>query len=172
MKKVLLILLALTMCVSMCACGSDDSTNNKNTNGANSVSKNDESITLTLDNYEQYLNIVNVFCDTEDQRIYATINIKARSTNFNYNNVKVEINFKGSYKASLTEYDAQLGGVKILDSYTDNYNCNHTVTLDIAGNYFNEYDIVTLKQDYTSQSKDITDFDYTIVGISGTVTPA
>ncbi len=35
MKKLLLILLALTMCVSMCACGNDGQTNNKNNTTVN-----------------------------------------------------------------------------------------------------------------------------------------
>ena len=130
MKKILLILLALTMCISMCACGGD----------SNPSSIDDGSIELTLDNYKQFLNTsLSAKSGGEESREYTldgrpitrydsvvyTMNVEGLSTNFNY--VDVVVTAKITINA-----DAVLSLGLFYDTLF--INTELEVTTDIAGN--------------------------------------
>ena len=170
MKKTLSLLLALVLCLSLCACGSEGKSNGTE---------------LTLDNYSNYLTVDARLGDLGDGVYVGTANfgtgvsfsggrtyylykgfncwvgVKGVSTNFNYNNVSVTVRFTGKYKTADREtYNWTVGG---------DINKEVTVNCNIAGEGHISEALSTEGQYVMS---DMADVKCEVVAISGTVTPA
>ena len=98
MKKLIALILALILCLSLCACGGKETK-------------------LTLENYTQYITLETACSLSDDIRVADTelpgtggvvtfymgdtitpmVKIIGASSNFNYNNVKVKVRFSGTY---------------------------------------------------------------------------
>lgn len=112
MKKAISVLLALVMCLGMCACGE------------NSGGEKPNAIELTLDNYERYLDVyASAYVKTDykvhnaaqtgfvigksgssaynfvtgnfGQYVYGNVSVRGLSQNFNYNDIVIEVEFTG-----------------------------------------------------------------------------
>jgi hypothetical protein len=169
MKKALSLLLALVLCLSLCACGSKE-----NSNGTE----------LTLDNYSNYLTVSARLGDSGDvyvgtanmghgvkfsggwtyylyKELFCAVDIKGVSTNFNYNNISVTVRFTGKYQtADKGTYNWTFGG---------DIDKEVTVNCNIAGEGYVSEIVLTDKRYVMS---DMTDVKWEVVAISGTVTPA
>ncbi len=172
MKKLLTLMLAAALALSLVACGGG----NKGTE-------------LTVDNYEQYLDL-NIGVSTGNTSIgYATfvmdstgtkggqvdmlydslsakMNLSAKSTNFNYNDVTIKVKVTANYEYCTPPLSSLLVG------QADVCEFNLEAKTDIAGNCDVVTDDYNLPEDHFTHSYLIGDVTYEIVEISGTVTPA
>ena len=203
MKKALSLILALVLCLPLCACSVETNTNVADVNA----------IELTLDNYEQYLEVgaraqlkedykasnhfvLGVASDgyskfvTYDfgQNIYGYIWTKGLSQNFNYNDVKIEVEFTGRFcHFDLMTHQDDMEDTATWDQFSFKGICDR---LDITGKgnnweyldnnkyplpsgrgvpeFDDWYDGVRM---YYKQSAFL-EYEYKVVSVSGTVTPA
>ncbi len=187
MKKILLILLALTVCVSMCACGDNNDTNNindtndsnanNNASSSNGASKDDGSIELTLENYEKYFSIVVDIADSSgEDALYVGVYAQPKSTNFNYNDIVVKATIEGEY---LARYDFAPYHDAPNSVVREPFSKEISVELDISGNALERIYVCDILPNWTIQNlyrgnedKEDSYAILTIVSISGTVTPA
>lgn len=167
MKKALSLIFSLVLCLSLCACGS-----------ASKGSASAE-IELTLDNYQNYLQVyVSSNASGEYVRfmnpipgytgpwypeILNIVSTKGVSTNFNYNDVVVEIEISGTYD----DYHAYENAP---NSQGNPFEMTITVDTDIAGNGTNT-DIFKLANKLVTRDA-LINSTWKVVSISGTVTPA
>lgn len=177
MKKALSLILALVMCLSLCACDG-----NAGSNG------NPDEIALTLENYSKYLSVeakmyepsifdggLNVQAVNNGNGIpydggstfyvykyfLTSLQVKGVSPNFNYNDVSITIRFKGTYKTvdiSTSEWDA---GNEINSELT--VDCNIAGEGSASGEFSGNGGYMLRK---------MADVEWEVVAISGTVTPA
>lgn len=166
-KNLLLVVLFMFFLIGITGCG------------------NDNSIKLTKDNYEKYLN-VKVGCYTNDfesayrikgvkltdtytatmlySSITGNLTVQGASTNFNYNDVKVVIRIFGTYKAFDKEGDYK-------DTVTKNFEMTLESTPNISGNDKTIIEHFDLDNNLLTHEY-LLDYDYEIVEITGSVTPA
>ena len=176
MKKFLLILLALTMCISMCACGGDNDPIDETTY------IDDGSIELTLENYKQFLRtsfIASV--DGDSYQGYASnglpltwkdgvtysMRVEGLSTNFNYMDVVVVA------KITINANVVPFWGDGAWQSFS--IDSDLEVTTDIAGNGNNRMFEKAGKTDYGASllvDYSSLEYDYEIISVKGKVVPA
>ena len=152
MKKVISLLLALVMSLCMCACG-------ENAGGEKS-----DAIELTLENYEQYLDVyANAYVKSDyevhnaaqsgfvigrssggydfvtgdfGQNVYGFVSVEGLSQNFNYSNIKVEVKFTGEFNhCDLASSDDDKPGTLMWSPYQFNATCSK---VDITGKGSND----------------------------------
>ena len=171
MKKVLALVLALVLVLSLVACGGT------------------KDIALTLENYEKYINIsayftepfedcVDIHLITSGQKgIYTGDNsyswmlykgfdggvyASAISQNFNYNDIKIEGTIKGSY-------DAYTMDIPVVKDKTIDFEQKFSFDCNIAGEGGQEFRI-DIPNGYGSL-QDFIKYDIEISSISGSVSP-
>lgn len=103
MKKMFSVLIIVALCLDLCACSSGTT-----------------STKLTLDNYEQYLDVraaaeiqddyegnsfligtymgYDYFTSKYGQYIYGSVSVRGLSTNFNYTDIEIEVEITGKYR--------------------------------------------------------------------------
>lgn len=180
MKKALSLILALVLCLSLCACGEDKKSNE---------------IELTLDNYNQYLNIdvdfvdgniiklgkwiivdeagydgVDAYIDEAMTSFGCYAEVEGVSQNFNYNDVKVTIEVSGKYKARNRN---DLYKVQSIESFSLTINSS----TNIAGGSINNDKVYYTIPNNMAVARGMTapivvDYEFKVVSISGTLTPA
>lgn len=186
MKKALSLLLALVLCLSLCACGGNTGSN-ENTTNEDTTNGNPDEIALTLDNYSKYLSVTAFMHDpasTEGLFVGAVNNgtgisydggstfyvynhfssnvkVEGVSTNYNYNDVSLTIRFTGTYKTVDINTNKWNGGNEI--------NSEATVECNIAGEG-------SVWEDFSGNGgymlRKMADVEWEVVEICGTVTPA
>ena len=172
MKRAISLILAIMMCLSLCACGGKS-----------------DNIKLTLDNYSTYLSVDakmyngSIFEDAVNvqavnngrgipykggsttfyvyEKLSTFLEVKGASTNFNYNDVSITVRFTGTYQT-----------VDINTCQWDNgneINTELTVQCNIAGegNAFGKF---SGNGGYMYDER--ADVKWEVVAISGTVSPA
>lgn len=190
MKKLLSLILALAICLPLCACGE----------------KSNE-IELTLDNYKQYLDVSaqaqlredyesdnsfligydtknNCNCVTSKfgQNVYGYIWVEGLSQNFNYNDIEIKVEFTGKcYHLDLNADEDNNTSTLAWSEYSFITECNE---VDITGcgdgegkwelpsgrgipkfGYWNDVRLIYKPDDFL-------EYEYKVVSVSGTVTPA
>ena len=169
MKKALSLMLALVMCLSLCACG-------------NSGGSSDE-VTLTMENYSKYLSIdaavftpsssdaaVNLpnpakFGDVITSTVYKyfnlRLNVEGVSTNFNYHDVSVTVRFFGKYQIYNRTAESYSIGNTLLAELTAE--CNIAGDGSSLTEFYPDHGFVFERQP---------NVDWEIVAVSGSITPA
>lgn len=182
MKKVLALVLALVLVLSLVACGGNESSKNESskteeTHNEGMVSNNNE-IELTLDNYSKYLKVgmgahaEGLSTSNEHYTGYPFIEFTAAvsgiSQNFNYNDIIVTGKVKGSYE-SFRFYRDEL----YLDASVP-FEKEIVVECDINGN--GTYSSPDSEEIHMEPNRYIDDEhikqEFEVTAISGTVTPA
>lgn len=180
MKKALSLILALVLCLSLCACGETKS----------------NEIELTLDNYADYLRIrvyVNggrdlpadnvsfydmngKLCSASEVSSYFTIgcNVEGVSSNFTYSDIVIEVKATGKYIACNRDKKGHFGE---LESSIANAFFTHSVVCDLdvsgtgKGSGTEKYiipDNLVMPEMLYAHSKE---FECEIISVSGTVKP-
>lgn len=169
MKKALSLILALVLCLSLCACDNSDA--------------NSDEVKLTLENYSKYLSIkakvgnpdifdggVKLMHDVPIEGgarsfVYTyfniTLGVEGVSTNFNYNDLSITVRFSGTYKTyddAAREWDS---GNKLDAELTAK--CNIAGEGSASTKFYPD-------GGYVLQEK--ANVGWEVVAISGTVTPA
>lgn len=185
MKKVISIMLVLVMCFSLCACTGETKTNE---------------IELTLDNYDDYLEISAAVWGSEEvitkngywlgkysngyktlhtcfySGYLGSIETKVVAPNFNFHNVTITIHFTGKVLTILEDSDPM--SPSTMDHYLD---FKDTFELNVGGTVKNgegrimdlPNDMLILEYSYNKYgNKYDIQSDWEIVEISGTVSPA
>lgn len=153
MKKIITLLITLFMCISLCSCG------------ANSIS-------LTLDNYADYLDVSGSYTmggsphkDKQHGTLYpeiiTNIDVEGVSSNYIYNNVEVLAKISGTYTEFPSPSEYYRGTETDFDK-TFSIKCNK------AGNGSDNSS--TKVSDYTG--KIYTDLSFDIISVSGSITEA
>ena len=129
MKKALSLLLALVLCLSLCACGENDTQESQNTELESSVveessTENTNETILTLDNYSQYLNVDACMMDPFD--VTKGVNVQAVNNGSG-------VPYDGGRTFYLYKYfDARL----YVEGASSNFNYNDvSVTVRFTGTY-------------------------------------
>lgn len=170
MKKLLALILAAALALSLVACGGNEKT---------------KGTELTVDNYAQYLNLIVQGYGGEPKLSYpkgvdvsdsftamllngsiiATLRTEGTSTNFNYNDVRLKVKVIATYNSDSLEN-------KFADirTNTNTHEFEFEVTTDISGTAKQVDDTFKLSGEYTCN--EIISVDYEVIEISGTVTPA
>lgn len=158
MKKTVSVLLVLVICMSICACGSGGTS-------------------LTLTNYKEYFNFtIDDMYQTRSVDIghwgtwsrntdlYFKVWSRGASSNFNYNNVKIKVRIYGSYGL------ADLKSISDSPSETRNFEIIVELSPNISGLAAGGVE----SQRISGNGKAIVtcNYQYEIVSISGTITPA
>lgn len=191
MKKAISILLVLVMCLSMCSIFTGCRSNG---------------IELTLDNYEQYLDVsasawlqkdyegysfvigrsgaYDFITDDFSQNIYGDVSVKGLSQNFNYSNIKIEVEITGKC------FHCDLGAKKDENEKTlrwSNFEFVATCSkVDITGKgSSNGSDKFSLPSgrgvpvlSYANgvtryyEERDFLEYTYKVISVSGTIIPA
>lgn len=166
MKKLLVIFMAAVLCLSLCACNSGN-----NTNSAETTELNDGRIELTLDNYEQYLDVdgwaaVNF---DDDNILDVSGSVKGVSDNFNYYDVTVTLTIRGKY--NLSSYIRYIGGKidSVHPEQTKTFGRGLEITnVNISGNGSAGIEIENLR----SIVRGSIEVDFEVKSVSGYVVPA
>ena len=161
MKRLIALLLAAALSLSLAACG-----------GSNSIE-------LTLENYEDYLTINPYGSQSGDEiwlsttygstlrwhsEIQCGAKIEGTSTNFNYENVVIELELYGTYEAN------EKNEMSIIDdrhSVDKNYDITVTIETDVSGNG-DSSEIIELEDNFYTDTPNFTP-NYKVISISGTV---
>ena len=174
MKKALSLLLALMLCLSLCACGEGS-----------------KDIELTLDNYKDYLEVRTYashgddvdpkkvsFYDLNGKRCgagragtYFTLgaSVEGVSPNFMYSDIVIEVKATGKYVACKPG-DAETS-VVMTDTFVLSVDCDLNVSGTGSGESTEKYMIPGGLVVPTMMYAHTCEFTYEIVSISGTVTP-
>lgn len=173
MKKSIAIIMALAMCISLCACGGGK-----------------DNIKLTLDNYSTYLSVDarmyngSLFEDAVNvqhlnnghgipynergsstfyvyEKLITSLEVKGVSTNFNYNDVSITVRFTGTYQTVDIDTGEWDSGNEISTELTAK--CN------IAGEG-SAFDKFSGNGGYMYDER--ADVKWEVVAISGTVSPS
>lgn len=189
MKKTFALILALVMCLSLCACGGNVGSNANTTteNNANTTNGNPDEIALTLDNYSKYLSVKAYMSDPASMdglfvgavnngqginydggsslyvfnHFTSSVQVEGVSTNFNYNDISVTVRFTGTYKTVDINTNKWSSGNEI-DSEI-------TVECNIAGEG-SVWEKFSGNGGYMLRK--MAEVEWEVVAISGTVTPA
>ena len=159
MKKALSLILALVMCLSLCACGGSSK------------------VTLDLNNYQQYISVSPTNSEitkgvtvgqypniSRNTALRLSVVAEGVSTNFNYNDVIIKVRFYSSYGTTdLVSYS------KAADAGTKQ---NFDIVLELSPNIAGSGDVVELINAPSNKALVEIDCKYQIISISGTVTPA
>lgn len=76
MQRKLILLLATFMCIFLCACGGSESTSGENTDtktevkGNTSLSKTEKEVEITMDNWQEYFEFIEVVCANENYNAF------------------------------------------------------------------------------------------------------
>ena len=181
MKKILALMLAAALTLSLVACGGGSGAGD--TKG---VAEDNKSTELTADNYAQYLNLsVKAFSSdpkfsypdgvrvTDSYKammlngtIYVNMEVSGASTNFNYNDVTIKV------KATVTYYsDTYKNYFADIRTNADTHEFDLEAVTNISGNCDVIVDKFELPEGYYTHDY-LVSVDYEIVDITGTVTPA
>lgn len=193
MKRAISLILASVMCLSLCACGGK-------VTGGEGVGNSNE-IELTLENYEQYIDVsasaitkldyegradivigfdrttgYDVVNSGYSQNIYGYVKIKGLSQNFNYHNIKVEVEFKGKCLTceSTLRKDDDVEASKKWQTYSFTAACSK-VDITGCGKEETVYPIGSnrgIPYSYSSLDDDFLEYEYTVIRVSGSVSPA
>ena len=194
MKKALSLILALVMCLSLCACGGNTGSNANTTtantttaNNTNTTNENSDEIALTLDNYSKYLSVtafMNNPASTEGLFVGAVNNgmgipYDGGSTLYVYRHFSSNVTVEG-VSTNFNYNDVSLtvrftGTYKTVDINTRKWNGGNeinsevTVECNIAGEG-------SIWEDFSGNGgymlRKMADVEWEVVAISGTVTPA
>lgn len=193
MKRATSIILVLAICLFLCACGSGGT-------GGEDTAKSNE-IELTLDNYEQYLDVsasagtqldfegnadivigfdrstgYDIINSGYSKNIYGYVRVEGLSQNFNYHNIKVEVEFKGkclTCDTTLTR-DDDMEASKQWQTYSFMASCDK---VDITGCGRGETPYLIgsdrgIPYSYSGLCADFLEYEYTVISVSGSVSPA
>ena len=191
MKKTISILLVLVTCLSMCACAAETKSNG---------------IELTLDNYEQYLDVsasayirkeyegysfvigrsgaYDFITDDFGQNIYGSVSVKGLSQNFNYSNIKIEVEITG--KCFHCDLDAKMDENEKTLRWSDFEFVATCSKVDITGKGSSDgsdkfalpagrgVPVLSYANGVTRYYKESDFLEYTckVISVSGTATPA
>lgn len=180
MKRTLSLILALILCIALCACNSDSKKGDETTS-------NPDEIKLTLENYSKYLDITGRMNDpsfTEGTYVgslnggygiayeggstfylYKYFNcsthVEGVSQNYNYNDVKITVRYKGEYQTVDTHTNEWTGGNEVSKEVT--IECN----IAGEGSFQDKFE-----GNGGYMLRDMADIEWEVVEISGTLTPA
>ena len=195
MKKMISLMLAMIMCLSFFACASNTPVETK----ANEIE-------LTLDNYEQYLDVsayaglrkeyegnsfvigrsgaYDFITDDFSQNIYGYVYVDGLSQNFNYSNIKIEVEITGkcfhcdldakmneneeTLRWSIFEFVATCSKVDITGKGRNNGSDKFALPVGRGVPVLSYAPGVT--QYY--EDRDFLEYTYKVISISGTVVPA
>lgn len=193
MKKATSIILVLVICLSLCAC-SNGGTGGEDTGKSNEIE-------LTLENYEQYLDVSasagtqldfegnayiilgydemeaqHILTSDYSKNIYGYVRVEGLSPNFNYHNIKIEVEFKGkclTCDTTLTR-DDDMEAIKQWQTYSFMAFCDK---VDITGCGRGETPYLIgsdrgIPYSYSGLCADFLEYEYTVISISGSVSPA
>lgn len=153
MKKAVSLILALVLCLGLCACTAEP----KETEPAG--------VELTLDNYDDYLeiNVEDDYHQIEGNRrgLSFIADVTGVSSNYNYDNVTVKVRIHGSY-----QYVNLVGAVHY---WTNEYNLTIEIDTNIAGN--GQKESTQCRAPSGCGIAGYADFQYEIIEVSGTVSP-
>ena len=190
MKKAISIFLAVALCLGMCSMFSGCSSND---------------IKLTLDNYEQYLKVSasafyekdykgNLFVigrsgaydyatENYGENIYGSVSVKGLSQNFNYSNVKIEVEITGKYNhCDLTAAKGANENTLLWSTFSFVATCEKVDITGTGNNSRNDkfalptgrgIPVLSYANGVTQFYKlsDFLQYTYKVVSVSGTITP-
>ena len=177
MKKVLALLLAMVLVLSLAACGGGSS--------------NSGEIEITLENYSKYLEIfdsvhtsgypdmeiggrgIRTKTGSHVHSLHDTlgfyVSVSGKSQNFNYNDIKVTGRLKGSYGTYKSIVGEIVEGEEVFNG-SETFDKEIKVECDITGKAEYSEEGKTPDKTYTHDEEIESEFEVT--SISGTVTPA
>ena len=159
MKKALSLLLALVLCLSLCACEKSNSNH----------------IVLTKDNIETYFNIragvSEIYGLAEDYEVYASL--EGVSDNFNYENISVTFKIRRNARCFKSTPDSSLPPAQWTQwDHEIPYEAELTVTTNIAGEgqtayKFMEKEITCSEHNQSAEFQRNTLSSWEIIAVSG-----
>lgn len=198
MKKIFSLLVVLAIICSLCSC--DTTVQPQTSSGTDDSIKHnsetdDDSIKLTVDNFEKYIKLVNQQCYGQGKyeciddfgkkatlnwhdKIHASVELEGISSNFNYNDIKIVYKVTGSYRRFakkpyelIKSLDVGRGQIQYTDTtmVTESFEIEVVVDTDICGNGTESMDY-QIPGGYRTDSSEIS-YKFEVIGISGTVTP-
>lgn len=165
MKKALSLILALVLCLSLCACGGNNSNR----------------IVLTKDNIETYFKLNaglydngNYGMGNEPNEFHAWAKVEAVSTNFNYEDIKITFRVKRNARCCKFNLGPDIpASQSVLYDHEIPCDAEITITTNIAGNGEEKIPLDYICQEHSQTPYFLRDSDisWEIVSVSGYVVP-